>query len=115
MPTTREEALQINRIVDEYISNAEMSNLISDLFDKVGLTTKNYSLRASLLMLRQLYQPSYIIPRHEVARLVMEYNNDSLLQDQRPEEYVGISHHEYLDFVAGTYPQCEHTLSDSVT
>lgn len=113
MPTTRKEALQINRIVDEYISNAEMSNLISDLFDKVGLTTKNYSLRTSLLMLRQLYQPSYMIPLPEVARLVTEYNNDPLLQDQRPEEYVGFSHHEYLDFLAGTYPQCEHTLSDS--
>lgn len=113
MPTTQEEARKINQVVNRYIEPEKMRSLISEMFDEVGLATQNYSLRTSLLMLRQLYQPSYMIPRHEVARLVMEYNNDSLLQDQRPEEYVGISHHEYLDFVAGTYPQCEHTLNDS--
>lgn len=115
MPTTPEEALQINRIVDDYISNTEMSNLITELFDKVGLTTKNYSLRKSLLMLRQLYQPSYQISVEDVRRLLMEYNADPNLQDVTLDAYVGISYHEYLDFVAGTYPECEHTLHDSVS
>jgi hypothetical protein len=113
VPTTPEEALQINRIVDGYISNAEMSNLITELFDKVGLTTKNYSLRTSLLMLRQLYQPSYSIPLEEVKRLIMEYNADQSLQNVTRTEYVGFSYHEYIDFVGGTYPECNHTLSDS--
>tara|TARA_R110000824_G_scaffold112318_1_gene261397 strand:- start:3261 stop:3608 length:348 start_codon:yes stop_codon:yes gene_type:complete len=115
MPTTPEEALQINRVVDRYIERDKMRSLISEMFNEVGLTTKNYSLRKTLLMLRQLYDPSYMIPLVEVKRLITEYNADSYLQDVTHSEYVGFSYHEYLDFVAGTYPECNHTLSDSDT
>lgn len=113
MPTTRAEAERINQIVNRYIDSELMCSLISDLFDDVGLSTKNYSLRRSLLMLRQLYEPSYQVPVEDVKRLAMEYASDVTLQDVTVDGYIGISSHEYLDFVAGTYPNCEHTLSDS--
>ena len=115
MPTTPEEAQQINKVVYRYIDREKMRSLISDMFDEVGLTTKNYLLRKTLLMLRQLYDPGYMIPPVEVKRLITEYNADSYLQNVTHAEYVGLSYHEYLDFVAGTYPECHHTLNDSST
>ena len=115
MPTTPEEALQINRVVDRYIERDKMRSLISEMFNEVGLTTKNYSVRKTLLMLRQLYDPSYMIPIEEVKRLITEYNADEKLQDVTQAEYVGFSHHEYLDFVAGTYPERRNPPNDSGT
>jgi hypothetical protein len=113
MPTTPAEAQQINQVVNRHIELEKMKSLISDLFDEVGLTTQNYSLRKTLLMLRQLYEPTYMIPVADVKRLVREYIDTPHVQNVGMDEYIGVSHHEYLDFVARTYPECKHTLPDS--
>ena len=103
MPTTHEEAQQINLIVDEYIEVDLMRELIGRLFDEVGLTTKNYSLRKTLLMLRQLYDPMYKIPKVEVDRLMKEYLGNTSLQNVTRQEYIGLTDDEFFDVVDGVY------------
>jgi len=109
MPTTLEEAKRINDIVNCYIEPRIMGAIVSDLFEEVGLTTKNYSLRKSLLMLNQLYHPDYMIPKKDIKRLILEYKDDPSLQNVSLDEYIGVSHHDYLDFVVGSYPDDSNT------
>jgi hypothetical protein len=113
MPTTPAEANQINDVVNRHIPPQKMKQLLSELFEEVGLTTQNYSLRKTLLMLHQLYEPDYMIPVGDVKRLVNEYSNILALQNVGIDEYIGVSHHEYLDFVVGTYPECNHTPNNN--
>jgi hypothetical protein len=114
MPTTPEEALQINQVVDDYIPLDKMRQLIGRLVDEVGLTTKNYSLRKTLLMLRQLYDPTYQVPGNIVSHLRDEYQANADLQNVTEQEYIGLTDDEYCSVVGGTYPECcDSHASDS--
>jgi len=55
MPTNINEALHISQIINEYIGPKVASELTGRLYEEVGKTTDNESLRISLQMLRDLY------------------------------------------------------------
>jgi hypothetical protein len=55
MPTNTNEALHISKIINEYIGPRVASQLTERLYEEVGKTTDNESLRVSLQMLKGLY------------------------------------------------------------
>jgi hypothetical protein len=80
-----------------------LHSMFEDMLYQVGLTTQNYSVRQSILMLVKLYDPFFKIPLDDVKRLSSEWYSDTSLQTVRHYDYIGISHDEYIDFMDGTY------------
>jgi hypothetical protein len=57
MPTNINEAIHISKIINDYIGPVVASQLTNRLYEEVGKTTENESLRVSLQMLKDLYNP----------------------------------------------------------
>ena len=55
MPTTKEEAVKITEIFDEYISRETAREISSRLHNEVGRDSDNHSLKVSLEMLNAIY------------------------------------------------------------
>ena len=55
MPTTKEEALKITEIFDEYLTPEEAQEITNRLHNEIGENSTNTSLKVSLEMLRALY------------------------------------------------------------
>jgi hypothetical protein len=58
MPTSKEEAANIFRIVNDYIGPKVAKELTKRLDSEVGKHTSNSSLKVSLKMLSDLYNPA---------------------------------------------------------
>lgn len=56
MPTSREEAIKIREIIDDFLTQEQAKEITTRLYDEVGRITDNDSLKVSLSMLRRLYE-----------------------------------------------------------
>ena len=56
MPTSREEAVMICEIIDDFLTEEEAKAITVRLDEEVGKGTDNDSLKVSLSMLRGLYE-----------------------------------------------------------
>ena len=56
MPTSKIEADNIKKIIDEYLTKDKAKEITKRLDEEIGQKTKNSSLRESLSMLRKLYE-----------------------------------------------------------
>lgn len=57
MPTSQQEASEVIDIVSDYIDDADAKELMGRLYDEIGVNTDNESLKVSLQMLKELYEP----------------------------------------------------------
>ena len=57
MPTSIKEAVHISNIINYYLGPRVSSELTKRLYDEIGQETENDSLKASLEMLKDLYNP----------------------------------------------------------
>ena len=57
MPTSIKEAVHISNIINDYLGPRVSSELTKRLYDEIGQETENDSLKASLEMLKDLYNP----------------------------------------------------------
>ena len=56
MPTSREEAIKIREIIDDFLTQDQAKEITTRLYDEVGRITDNDSLKVSLSMLHRLYE-----------------------------------------------------------
>ena len=56
MPTSKNEAIKIKQIIDEYLTKDEAVEITVRLCNEVGKNTDNNSLKTSLFMLKKLYE-----------------------------------------------------------
>jgi hypothetical protein len=56
MPTSKDEAIKIKQIIDEYLTKDEAVEITLRLCNEVGKNTDNNSLKTSLFMLKKLYE-----------------------------------------------------------
>lgn len=56
MPTSQQEAVDVINIVSDYLDEADAKELMARLSDEIGEHTENDSLKASLQMLKALYE-----------------------------------------------------------
>jgi len=55
MPTSRQEAAQIQEIVNDFLNIKQAKEITRRLDEEVGQFSENHSLKVSLHMLRELY------------------------------------------------------------
>ena len=55
MPTSQQEAVRIQEIINDYLNEGEAREISIRLDEEIGQHTSNDSLRISLSMLRKLY------------------------------------------------------------
>ena len=117
MPTTNEEAKEVVRILDEWMGadHSWYRQMFEEMFEKVGLTTQNYSVRQSILMMLKIFNPTYKIPEEDIRRLLNEWYTNKTVQTVTQREYVGLDYNEYVDFMDGTYSDHCNAPDDSST
>jgi hypothetical protein len=117
MPTTINEAEQVVKILYKWTQVDALSckHMFKEMFETVGLETKNYSVRQSILMMLKLFDPGYKIPAEDIRRLSVEWYQDKSLQTVRHRDYLGITEDEYIDFMDGTYPDSDNPPNSSVS
>jgi hypothetical protein len=104
MPLTTQESILIKSKIDDTIyclinspdSAYDVDEAGEELFFSllsVAYNTDNYSVRTSIFMLYQLYNPGWSIPFDEFESLMQRYWDDQI--EMAPWEWCGISEEEY--------------------